>query len=412
MIKKTRSKKSSKKMSESNMQHMHAWLFALAVITVLAVGVPVMLWAQQDEAPKRVSVDAGALSSLQMKVGELQKALDELMAGEMDMDERAMAYVSRPDDARADCLNQCRMEQVSCIESYDGEMMENGLHPCLEDASECITSCNNAPRAPVSCQDRCAVALGGCVQRVVAPHSTAVADEQAALDDCRLKNVECLQNACRMPDDASMPDSYCADQCRRMHIICSTGSSQYDENSMELCTRLKQTCEQRLCARVGLLPNVKLMENEQYGNYLVDANGMTLYTFAEDAKGKSACTGACLDKWPVFYQEELWVGDNLDEEHFGSVMREDGEMQITYKGWPLYYYVDDMVLGDVKGHMVNDVWFLAGPGTEMLTRSVCDEACDADYEECKRSDEMPYACQQQIESCRGGCLDLESSETL
>ena len=34
------------------------------------------------------------------------------------------------------------------------------------------------------------------------------------------------------------------------------------------------------------------------GATLVDAKGMTLYTFAKDAGGKSACNGPCAANWP------------------------------------------------------------------------------------------------------------------
>jgi predicted lipoprotein with Yx(FWY)xxD motif len=391
--------------SQSHMHHLHGWLFGLAVLTVLAVGVPVMLWAQSSEMTNRVSVDAGAMNHLQMKIGEMQQAMDMLLKSSQDMGGTGIAMVTRPDDARADCLNQCRDQQVSCLDGFPGEAAPGILHPCLAGTSECVTACNDAPRAPVSCQDRCAVALGGCVERVVSPKALAVEDEEAALDDCRMKNVECLMNACDLPDEAAMPDSYCADQCRRVHIICSTGSSQYDMNTMELCSRLEQGCKQRLCARVGLLPNIKIKDDK----YLANQMGMALYTYKKDAKGESECEGTCIDNWPVFYVDELLVETGLLKEDFASMMRKDGLKQTTYKGWPLYLYTGDELTGDVKGNMKDDMWYLADPGMEGLTRAMCEATCDSDYEECKRSDEMPYACQQRMESCRITCFDLSTN---
>ncbi|MGC4086978.1 MAG: hypothetical protein QM756_03570 [Polyangiaceae bacterium] len=36
-------------------------------------------------------------------------------------------------------------------------------------------------------------------------------------------------------------------------------------------------------------------------------------------------------------------------------MRTDGLTQTTYKGWPLYYYKNDIALGDVKGQAVGKI---------------------------------------------------------
>ncbi len=392
------------------MPHLHSWLFGLAVLTVLAVGVPVMLWAQSNDAPHRVNVDAGALSNLQMKMNELQKAMDGLMASKSEPGEVPMGFVSKPDDGRADCLNTCRMEQANCMENFEGQVEAGELHPCLTESNACITSCNDAPRSPISCQDRCAVAMGGCVERVVAPKQMAVSDEMAVLDECRMKNVECLVNACKLTGEQTMPDTYCADQCRRMHVICTTGSSQYDTNTMELCDRLQQTCEQRLCARVGLLPNVKIMQGEQ-GEYLADGDGRALYVFSDDAMGKSMCTGDCLNNWPIFHEEDLMVASGLDKSFFGSVLREDGKMQLTYRGWPLYYYSGDTIIGDIKGHGRNsEKWMLANHYMNPLTQEQCEYACRDMFEECKRSDEMPYTCQEKLDNCNNDCLNLESND--
>jgi predicted lipoprotein with Yx(FWY)xxD motif len=42
-------------------------------------------------------------------------------------------------------------------------------------------------------------------------------------------------------------------------------------------------------------------------------------------------------------------------------MREDGEKQTSYKGWPLYYFFKDKKPGDVSGEGVNSVWYVIYP---------------------------------------------------
>jgi len=104
-------------------------------------------------------------------------------------------------------------------------------------------------------------------------------------------------------------------------------------------------------------PTVKLSP----GNYIVDSKGITLYMFTKDVMGDSTCTGGCLNNWPVFYQEKISVTTGLVSSDFGTITRDDGNKQTTYKGWPLYYFSSDANPGDIKGEGVNKVWFIARP---------------------------------------------------
>lgn len=47
-------------------------------------------------------------------------------------------------------------------------------------------------------------------------------------------------------------------------------------------------------------PSVTVGQKEGIGSYLADGSGKTLYWFKKDSKNTSACTGACLEKWPAF----------------------------------------------------------------------------------------------------------------
>ncbi|OKL37821.1 COG4315 family predicted lipoprotein [Domibacillus mangrovi] len=111
--------------------------------------------------------------------------------------------------------------------------------------------------------------------------------------------------------------------------------------------------------------NIQLMENEEVGNYLADSKGMTLYYFKKDEPGKSNCAGDCLANWPPFTQKEFEVPAHFDKEDFETIKREDTEAeQVTYKGYPLYYFAKDKVEGDVNGQGVKDVWFTVNSETE------------------------------------------------
>ncbi|WP_373230986.1 plastocyanin/azurin family copper-binding protein [Cohnella sp.] len=93
-------------------------------------------------------------------------------------------------------------------------------------------------------------------------------------------------------------------------------------------------------------------------SYLTDGKGMSLYLFTKDMADLSSCKGECLKNWPVFYSDQLLLSENLNAKDFGSFTRTDGAKQLTYQGWPLYYFIKDMKADDTAGEGVGNVWFL------------------------------------------------------
>jgi predicted lipoprotein with Yx(FWY)xxD motif len=90
------------------------------------------------------------------------------------------------------------------------------------------------------------------------------------------------------------------------------------------------------------------------GTVLVASNGMTLYTFTDDVKdsGKSACTGQCLTTWPALTVPAggTPTGGTAVTGTLGTFTREDdGTLQVTYNGLPLYFFANDKAPGDANG---------------------------------------------------------------
>jgi len=112
--------------------------------------------------------------------------------------------------------------------------------------------------------------------------------------------------------------------------------------------------------------SVKVLEDETLGEILVDKEGMSLYFFSKDSKETSECLDGCLTNWPIFYDENLKVNNDLDFADFGTIIRSDGNMQNTYKGWPLYYFANDTQGGETNGDNVNSVWFIAKPDYSLM----------------------------------------------
>ena len=100
------------------------------------------------------------------------------------------------------------------------------------------------------------------------------------------------------------------------------------------------------------------------GTILVDgATGMTLYNFTKDTKdsGKSACTGGCIDTWPALTVAAGGTptgGDGVTGT-LATITRDDGTLQVTYNGLPLYFFKNDKAPGDLNG--VYDNWVTVKP---------------------------------------------------
>jgi len=101
---------------------------------------------------------------------------------------------------------------------------------------------------------------------------------------------------------------------------------------------------------------------DDLGTYLVGPEGMTLYYFTKDVTpGQSVCFGGCLEAWPPLLAgegQELVAGEGVTGT-LAAVARDDGTMQATYRGRPLYYWQGDTAPGETNGEGVGDVWFVA-----------------------------------------------------
>jgi predicted lipoprotein with Yx(FWY)xxD motif len=125
---------------------------------------------------------------------------------------------------------------------------------------------------------------------------------------------------------------------------------------------------------------VAVTDDTGFGPILTDGSGMTLYLFTADSPGVSTCVDGCLATWPPLLTDgELSVQGAADATLVGTLTRDDGSVQVTYGGWPLYFFAADMAQGDVTGQGVNDVWFVVAPdGGAVEGSAVEDDVADED----------------------------------
>lgn len=106
---------------------------------------------------------------------------------------------------------------------------------------------------------------------------------------------------------------------------------------------------------------VMTAETDDLGEFLVDAEGMTLYLFTNDMPGMSMCMDDCLDNWPVFTAEEpLTLPEGVPGE-LTLIERDDGSEMVAYNDMPLYYFAGDEAAGDTNGQEAGDIWFVVEP---------------------------------------------------
>ncbi|QRZ14601.1 hypothetical protein JWJ88_11980 (plasmid) [Paracoccus methylovorus] len=103
-----------------------------------------------------------------------------------------------------------------------------------------------------------------------------------------------------------------------------------------------------LAAGLALLP----LGAAQAQTPVAGDGGMALYTFDQDADGKSACYDDCAKNWPPY------LGNSGEDKGEGwtLVERTDGTQQWAYDGKPTYYYVGDKAAGEVTGDGRGGVW--------------------------------------------------------
>ncbi len=142
------------------------------------------------------------------------------------------------------------------------------------------------------------------------------------------------------------------------------------------------------------------------GNILTDGEGRSLYFFTRDVNGTSACEGGCVTSWPVFNVENPRIPASLNASYFGTITRGDGQEQMTYKGWPLYYFANDAVQGDVNGENVGGSWYVAKPDYDVLLATQSIGGQDARYLVDATGNTL-YRFQNDgpnESNCNGGCL--------
>jgi predicted lipoprotein with Yx(FWY)xxD motif len=157
-----------------------------------------------------------------------------------------------------------------------------------------------------------------------------------------------------------------ADLLRRGGEALGTAGERAGEFAERLAARIEGADPSRLTAATS----------EEHGEHVADGGGRALYMFEADTRGEgesaaqSTCYDDCAEAWPPLVVEDApEAGEDIQADLIGTVERNDGRLQVTYGGWPLYYYVRDEGPGQTTGHDVEEFggeWYLVAPSGEEI----------------------------------------------
>jgi predicted lipoprotein with Yx(FWY)xxD motif len=102
----------------------------------------------------------------------------------------------------------------------------------------------------------------------------------------------------------------------------------------------------------------------EYGKAIFGPSGKVVYVFGADRGSTSRCYGACAQAWPpLLTTQSPLASAGVASKLLGTTKRNNGTLQVTYNGHPLYYYSADKV-GKVMCQHVNmhgGLWLIIRP---------------------------------------------------
>jgi len=100
---------------------------------------------------------------------------------------------------------------------------------------------------------------------------------------------------------------------------------------------------------------------------LVNGSGRALYMFLPDHQKSVTCNFLCARSWPLMYVPagtKPHVGSGVEGDLVGTIKADvlaSGTEAVTYNGWPLYTYADDVSPGMTSGQgtdLNGGYWYL------------------------------------------------------
>lgn len=108
---------------------------------------------------------------------------------------------------------------------------------------------------------------------------------------------------------------------------------------------------------------VGLAKSTSFGMILVGSNARTLYRYTVDRKGVNRCSAVatCNKLWLALLIKtgtKPTGGSGVEARLLGTIGAAHGMRQVTYAGFPLYFFAGDKAAGQVKGQGFEAKWYV------------------------------------------------------
>ena len=114
------------------------------------------------------------------------------------------------------------------------------------------------------------------------------------------------------------------------------------------------SAEKAAAQRKGAEGTTVKLGDSQFGRILFGRNDQAIYLFDKEDGPTSECYGECAAAWPpVLTAGEPRAAGGVRSGMLGTTERDDGSVQVTYNGQPLYYYAHEEP-GEVTCHDVEE----------------------------------------------------------
>jgi predicted lipoprotein with Yx(FWY)xxD motif len=104
------------------------------------------------------------------------------------------------------------------------------------------------------------------------------------------------------------------------------------------------------------------VSDSRFGPMVWGPKRQAIYVFENDRRNQSRCKGECARAWPPVYTTGKPVAGKGARQSLLGTIRRGNRRQVTYRGRPLYYYVDEGP-GEVRCHNVDlhgGLWWVIG----------------------------------------------------
>jgi predicted lipoprotein with Yx(FWY)xxD motif len=124
---------------------------------------------------------------------------------------------------------------------------------------------------------------------------------------------------------------------------------------------------------------VKAVKSTSFGMILVGSSGRTLYRYTVDRKGVNRCSSnpTCNKFWPALLVKagvKPTAGSGAAAALLGTIKAAHGMRQVTYAGFPLYFFAGDTAAGQTKGQGFESQWYVVNAKGALVKHAVAANA--------------------------------------